>query len=164
MPALVSTVMALATLGLCAGLALPVMAEPTKLCAELHQDESAAVIGAALARCDGRRVRVFGPASPPGEPQTGADAMPPMLLQHPILTVPALAGPDHHAAGPQADSHQSYLDLGALQLIVLSPGPLGCAPPLWIEGRLESIDLGGPRTTKQGYRGWAVHVRAHACP
>jgi len=133
----------------------------TTLCAEVHQDDAAGKVGVAFTRCDGAQVRLFGAV-----PDGGAPAMPPMIMQHPVLTTPALDGPipGKNEAEPRPDSHQSYLNIGGRQVILLSAGPLACDPPRWVEGRLESIDFGGPRDTKLGYRGWAIHVTDHACP
>lgn len=87
--------------------------------------------------CDGKMVKVSG-------------TRPRMVSQHPVVSGPV--GPEPDAP----ETHQSYLDVGDLQVIVVSAEKNMCDEKMTVVGRLERIDLGGAPGTKNSYKGWEI--------
>ncbi len=89
------------------------------------------------ATCIGKNVKLHGTLATPVE-----------IQQHPLLTM---------------TGEQAYLNVGQTQIILTSAQRLDCPAALWVEGSLESIDLGGAPATKLSYRGWALAVKNYGC-
>ncbi len=61
------------------------------------------------------------------------------------------------------DARQVYLDVGEVQIIVVTEDTADCVGPMTAEGRLTVIDLGGPEGTRQSYRGLAIRDATVRC-
>lgn len=87
--------------------------------------------------CDGKMVKVSG-------------TRPRMVSQHPSMAGPIGPGPD------APETHESYLDVDDLQIIIVSAEKNTCGEKMTVAGRLERIDLGGEPGTKNSYAGWQI--------
>ena len=79
-------------------------------------------------------------------------SIPQMVYSHPILSSPS-----------GVDSVQKYIQVGELQLIILSEGDWTCSGDVQVNGILKEIDMGGPEGTRGSYRNYYISKSEIQC-
>ena len=79
-------------------------------------------------------------------------SIPKMVYSHPILSSPS-----------GVDSVQKYLQVGELQLIILSDSDWMCSGEVQATGFLKEIDMGGPEGTRGSYRNYYISKSEIQC-
>ena len=79
-------------------------------------------------------------------------SVPQMVFSHPILSSPS-----------GVDSVQKYIQVGELQLIILSEGDWTCSGDVQVNGILKEIDMGGPEGTRGSYRNYYISKSEIQC-
>ena len=100
-----------------------------------------------VAACDGQNPGAWGSCE--GQAVTSTGSRPQMEMQTPMVNGP--------------DEHQTIVEIGGAQVIVLSKDAPTCTGAMAISGTVHKVALGGAPGTPESYEGWSLTGATITC-